>query len=120
MIIRSLSTAASVVALLGVFASPVVFSAGHGDMIAAGKKVSFDRKLGNCITCHNIPGGTAAGNIGPPLIAMKARFPDKNVLRAQIWDATMRNPASMMPPFGKHNVLTEKQIDQVTAYIHSL
>ena len=25
---------------------------------------------------------------------MKARFPDKQALRAQIWDATNRNPAS--------------------------
>lgn len=120
MMIRSITTAASVVALLGVFASPVAFSAAHGDMIAAGKAVAFDRKLGNCLTCHNIPGGTAPGNIGPPLIAMKARFPDKNVLRAQIWDATMSNPGSMMPPFGKHNVLTEEQIDQVTEFVHSL
>jgi sulfur-oxidizing protein SoxX len=65
-------------------------------------------------------GGEATGNIGPPLIAMKARFPDKKVLRQQIWDSTERNPNTMMPPFGKHNILTEEQIDAVTEYIHSL
>ena len=37
--IRLISTAASVAALLSVFASPVAFSAGHGGMIAEGKKL---------------------------------------------------------------------------------
>jgi len=118
--IRLLSSAASVVALLSVITSPVAFSAAHGDMIAEGKRIAFDRKLGNCLTCHVIAGGQAAGNLGPPLIAMKARFPDKSVLRAQIWDATAKNPATPMPPFGRHNIMTEKQIDLVTDYIHSL
>ena len=118
--IRLISTAASVAALLGVFASPVVYSASHSEMVAEGKKLAFNRKLGNCLTCHMIAGGTAAGNLGPPLIAMKARFPDKKALRAQIWDATVKNPATPMPPFGKHNILTEKQIDMVTEFIYSL
>jgi sulfur-oxidizing protein SoxX len=118
--IRLISTAASVVALLGVFASPIAVAASHGDMIAEGKRVSFDRKLGNCLTCHVMADGQSPGNIGPPLIAMKARFPDKKVLRAQIWDSTARNPATMMPPFGKHNILTEEQIDAVTEFVYSL
>ena len=118
--IRLISTAASVVALLGVLSSPVVYSAAHGDMIAQGKNIAFDKKLGNCLSCHAIVGGQAAGNLGPPLIAMKARFPDKSALRSQIYDATARNPATPMPPFGKHNILTDKQIDLVTDFIHSL
>jgi len=118
--IRLISTAASVAALLGVLASPVAISAGHGNMVADSKKLAFDRKLGNCLSCHAIAGGQAAGNIGPPLIAMKARFPDKKVLRAQIWDSTANNPATAMPPFGKHGILTGKQVDLVTEFIHSL
>lgn len=117
---RFILTAASLAALLGALASPVAFSAAHGDMVAEGKKVAFDRQKGNCLSCHAIAGGEAPGNLGPPLIAMKARFPDKAVLRAQIWDATKRNPGTPMPPFGKHNILTEKEIDLVTEYIHSL
>ena len=66
-----------------------------------------------------IPGGNLPGNIGPPLLAMKARYPDKAKLREQIWDATIKNPNSIMPPFGKHEILTEKQIDQVTNYIYT-
>lgn len=90
------------------------------DMIADGKNVAFDRKKGNCLACHMIAGGESPGNIGPPLIAMKARFPNKADLRAQIWDATVKNPNSFMPPFGKHQILTEKEVDLVTEFIHSL
>lgn len=88
--------------------------------IEKGKQIAFDRKKGNCLTCHMIQGGTLTGNIAPPLIAMKARFPDKAVLRAQIWDPTVKNPDSTMPPFGKHKVISEKEIDLVVEFIHSL
>ncbi len=118
--IRLISTAASVAALLGALASPVVFSASHGGMVAEGKKIAFNRKLGNCLACHQIPGGDAPGNVGPPLIAMKARYPDKAKLRAQIWDASAANPDTVMPPFGRHSILTEKQIDAVVEFIYSL
>lgn len=88
--------------------------------IAEGKKLAFNRKLGNCLACHAIAGGSLPGDIGPPLIAMKARFPDKAKLRAQIWDSTAKNPNSIMPPFGRHNMLSDKQIDKITDYIYSL
>jgi len=96
---------------------PVTASA---DAVADGKKVAFDRKKGNCLACHAIEGGSMAGNIGPPLVAMKARFPDKAKLRAQIWDATAKNANSMMPPFGKHKILSEKEIDQVVEFVSTL
>ena len=88
--------------------------------IAEGKKLAFNLKLGNCLACHAIAGGSLPGNIGPPLIAMKARFPNKAKLRAQIWDSTAKNPNSIMPPFGRHKMLSEKQIDKITDYIYSL
>lgn len=89
-------------------------------MIAAGKKLAFDRKKGNCLACHAIAGGEDPGNIGPPLVHMKQRFPDIAKLRAQIWDATANNPSTVMPPFGRNKVLTAKEIDEVAAFIHSL
>jgi sulfur-oxidizing protein SoxX len=88
--------------------------------IAEGKKIAFNRKKGNCLACHAIADGSLPGNIGPPLIAMKARFPNKSKLRAQIWDSTVSNPNSIMPPFGRHNILNEKEIDKITDFIHSL
>ncbi|TEU20341.1 MAG: sulfur oxidation c-type cytochrome SoxX [Gammaproteobacteria bacterium] len=113
---KTISSISAVVTLVTLFMMPT--QAGAKEM--TGKQVAFDRKLGNCLGCHAIAGGSQPGNAGPPLIAMKARFPDKAVLRAQIWDATAKNPNSLMPPFGKHSALTETQIDKITDFIHSL
>ena len=88
--------------------------------IAEGKKIAFNRKKGNCLGCHMIADGKLAGNVGPPLIAMKARYPDKVKLRAQIWDATVSNPNTIMPPFGRHHILSGKEVDKITDFIHSL
>ncbi|MCP4074566.1 MAG: sulfur oxidation c-type cytochrome SoxX, partial [Gammaproteobacteria bacterium] len=68
--IRLISSAASVVALLGVLASPVAFSGSHGGALEEGKRLAFDRSLGNCVSCHMIAGGDGSGSLGPRLIAM--------------------------------------------------
>ena len=96
------------------------FSAAYADDIAEGKKVAENRKKGNCLRCHYIEGGAVPGNIGPPLVAMKARFPNKSDLRSQIYDATLKNPYSIMPPFGKHGALSDKEVDLITEYVYSL
>ena len=85
-----------------------------------GKKIAFHKKKGNCLACHKIVGGKAAGNVGPALVNMKARFPDKKKLRDQIWDATAKNPNSIMPPFGRHKILSDKEIDKVVEFIITL
>jgi L-cysteine S-thiosulfotransferase len=86
-----------------------------------GRSVAFDKKLGNCLACHAIPNDSQAkspGDIGPPLVGMKLRYPDRAKLRAQIWDATIANPRTGMPPFGRNKILTEPEIDLVTDYIY--
>ena len=87
-----------------------------------GKKLAFDRKKGNCLACHMIFDNEAIspGNIGPPLVNIKSRFPDKAKLRAQIWDATVANPETSMPPFGRHKIVSEKELDLIVNYIYSL
>ena len=60
------------------------------------------------------------GTHGPPLIFMKQRFPDKATLYGRIWDATAANPNTMMPPFGRHGILTDDEIDKITEYVHTL
>lgn len=85
-----------------------------------GKEIAFDRKLGNCLACHMIAGGDMAGNIGPPLVGMAARFPDKEKLRAQIYDARVANPDTIMIPFGPMGVLTDEQIDKVAEFVSTL
>lgn len=111
---------AAVVAALAMTSFPATAADAAASVIEKGKEVAFDRKLGNCLACHAIEDGTLPGNIGPPLIAMQQRFPDKAKLRAQIWDATVANPNSIMIPFGRHRVVTEEQIDQIVEYIYTL
>lgn len=116
---RLINTVTAVTLLFGVTFSSTILAA-SAEQIAEGKKISFNKKLGNCLGCHAIADGVSPGNIGPPLVAMKARFPDISVLRAQIYDATATNPRTIMPPFGKHGILSDKQIDLVAEFIHSL
>jgi len=118
-----LKTAGSVLALAGSLALPSVPSlslAADTPVTDQGKAISFDRKKGNCLACHQIEGGDLPGNIGPPLVAMQARFPDKAKLRAQVWDATKANSNSIMPPFGRQQILSESDIDKIVEYIYTL
>jgi sulfur-oxidizing protein SoxX len=89
-------------------------------VVEKGKEVAFDRKKGNCLACHVMDDGTLPGNIAPPLVAMSLRYPDKAKLRAQIWDATVANPNTIMPPFGRHQIITEEEIDEVVEYVYTL
>jgi sulfur-oxidizing protein SoxX len=115
------TTVLSLATLLGaLLLMPFQASAAGATAIEKGKAVAVDRKKGNCLACHAMDDGTLPGNIGPPLVAMKARFPDKAKLRAQIWDATVANPNSIMPPFGRHRMISEEQVDQITDYIYTL
>jgi sulfur-oxidizing protein SoxX len=85
-----------------------------------GKAIAFNRELGNCLACHEIKGGESPGNIGPPLVNMQARYSDKAELRKHIWDETVFNPNTIMPPFGRHQILTEPQLDLVVEFIYQL
>lgn len=91
----------------------------HNIAYADGKEIAFDRNKGNCLACHEIEGGESPGNIGPKLSNMKQRYPDRNLLRKRIWDETEFNPMTVMPPFGKHRILSENEIDQVVDFIYS-
>ncbi|MCW9047793.1 MAG: sulfur oxidation c-type cytochrome SoxX [Gammaproteobacteria bacterium] len=123
---KTISTATSVAALLGTlaFSLPSISIAEDASAIDEGKKIAFNRKKGNCLSCHVIKGGKLAGNIGPALsmegVTMKDRFPDKSKLRAQIYDSRTANPNTMMPPFGSHEILSDAEIDKVVEFVYSL
>ena len=115
------TTAVSLAALFaGASMMPTVAGAADAEQIKYGKEVAFDRKKGNCLSCHMMDDGVSPGDLGPPLIAMQARFPDRDKLRAQIWDAQVANPGTRMPPFGKHQALPEKEIDAIVDYLYTL
>ncbi len=121
--IKKIIAASAVTIVIGglTFANAVIAEDKAGmSAVEKGKQVSVNRKKGNCLACHVMGDGALPGNIGPPLVAMKARFPDKAKLREQIWDATKKNPNSMMPPFGRHGVLTEEEVDVVVEYVYTL
>ena len=49
---------------------------------AEGQKLAFDRSKGNCLTCHAIKGGDLPGTIGPELIDIKSKYPNRDDLVA--------------------------------------
>lgn len=111
-------TLSAVLTLTGLLGAATVATA--GDVLEEGKKLAFETKKGNCLACHVIAGGDQGGNIAPPLVVMKARFPDKAVLRAQIYDARVKVPNTIMIPFGPHGVLSDEEIDKVLEFIYTL
>jgi len=119
---KTILTASSLAAILGAltFSMPAISIAEEASAVEEGKKIAFNRKKGNCLACHQIEGGSLPGNIGPPLVAMKDRFPDKNKLRDQINDSRTNNPNTIMPPFGAHEILSASEVDKVVEFIHTL
>ena len=99
----------------------VVLFAGAGASAQAlpGQTLTFDRSKGNCLTCHDIKGGDAPGNLGPPLADMKARFPDRKELREIVFDETKRNAQTVMPPFGRNLILTDGEIEAIVDFLYT-
>ena len=95
-------------------------AAAQESVIEQGRAIALERAKGNCMVCHQIPGLDFHGDIAPPLVGMKQRFPDREKLRAQIHDATQFNPNSVMPPFGRHDILTPGEIDKVVEWLYTL
>lgn len=115
--------AATAMASTLVLTAPTVSAAeqASAETIAAGKKLAFSRSKGNCLACHMMKGGALPGNIGPALIAMKLRYPDKQKLRDKIWGTPdLEVKYSMMPPFGRHAILSEDEIDKIVEFIYTL
>ncbi len=104
--------------LLGLLACPSVASAQSA--VAEGQKLAFDRGKGNCLTCHVIKGGDLPGTIGPELIDIKKKYPNREELVGIVFDETKRNPLTVMPPFGRNRILTDKEIGAVVDFLQTL
>lgn len=124
------------VVLLGLgslLAAPAVLAAGKApdpkvckdidnppkDAVTQGGCIVIERTKGNCMGCHQIA-GTSSGDIATKMENMAQRWPDKAKLRAQIHDASKANPDTVMPPFGRHQLLTSDEIDKVVEFILTL
>ena len=101
---------------VGAFASPAQAQSAADE----GRKLAFDRGKGNCLTCHVIKGGDLPGTIGPELVDIKSKYPKREDLVAIITDETLRNPLTVMPPFGRNRILTEKEINAVVDFLQTL
>ena len=106
------------VSLLGVPA--LSQPAGAQSTAAEGQKIAFDRGKGNCLTCHEIKGGDSPGTLGPALIEIKSKYPNRDDLVAIVFDETKRNPQTVMPPFGRNRILTDKEISAVVDFLQTL
>lgn len=74
-----------------------------------------------CQACHTFPGADQAGTVGPEFIKMKARFPEREKLRAIIYDAHKAlKRHTMMPPFGRHGFVDKEQTEQLIDFIYTL
>ncbi len=91
--------------------------------ISNGRAIFLDERKGNCAACHKVPNDAAiksASSIGAPLEAIKARYPDRAKLRDVIWDFSKINPNTIMPPYGKHRILSSDEIDALVIYLESI
>jgi sulfur-oxidizing protein SoxX len=108
-------------ALLAMLVAPVLAEMTPGE--AAGRALAIDMAKGNCLACHLVPGDPQAvtsANIGPPLVGIRSRFPQRERLRDQVSDPMRFNPDTVMPPFGKHRILTDAEIDRIVDYLYTL
>jgi sulfur-oxidizing protein SoxX len=104
-----------------IFATCVLFAFNlNANDVEEGKKIFMTKKIGNCLACHDVNGENVpqAGALGPKLMALK-HWP-KETLYKKVFDATVDNPISAMPPFGANKVLTNEQIHKVVAYLKTI
>ncbi len=74
-----------------------------------------------CQACLYFEGSNQAGTVGPPFIAMKPRFPERQKLQYIIYDPHVASkPHSMMPPFGRNGLLSDDEIRLIMDYLYTL
>jgi L-cysteine S-thiosulfotransferase len=106
---------------LALLAAAVIAGPVHAQSaVADGKKLAFDRSKGNCLTCHVIKGGEYPGTLGPELVDIKSKYPNRDELVAIVFDETKRNPLTVMPPFGRNRILNAKEIEAVVDFLQTL
>ena len=83
----------------------------------AGKKLTLEF----CQACHQYQGTEQAGTVAPPLIGMKQRFPNRQTLFNIIYDPHKNlSKDTMMPPFGRNELLVEDEIERVIDFLYTL
>ena len=89
----------------------------------AGRELFTRVDKGHCIACHQLPAGAGPAtrsDLGPALAGERMRALGKAQVRAIISDPTRANPATVMPPYGRHRILDEREIGVLTDFLHAL
>lgn len=108
--------------LLAVISLPPAVRAGDSNQerstaVERGKKLALE----NCQACHQYVGTEQAGTVGPPLVAMKSRFPERKKLYSIIYDPQQAlSEHTMMPPFGRNELLDNDEIEHVIEFLYTL
>ena len=97
-----------------------------------GREVFVSREGGHCVLCHAVPGVEVAGNVGPPLAGVGARFTAAQ-LRLRVADISRVKPDAAMPAFHRTEALTRvapeyrgkpalsgQQVEDVVAWLATL
>lgn len=71
-----------------------------------------------CQQCHEVKGIGDFGNVGPSLIDLKSRYPDRKDVVAIVNDETKRNQETVMPPFGRNLILSQQEIETIVDYLY--
>jgi sulfur-oxidizing protein SoxX len=92
----------------------------NAEAAASGRAIALAPDKGGCVSCHALAGADQAGDVGPALGDMRRRFPDPAVLRARIRDARDFNPDTLMPPYGRHRILKDEEIEALVQFLYTL
>jgi sulfur-oxidizing protein SoxA len=91
---------------------------------ANGEKLVADRNRGgSCLACHVMgPAGGAnlPGNVGPDLSEIGNAGREDEWLFNYVYDARVYNPDTVMPPWGSHGLFSDKDIDDIVAFLKTL
>jgi sulfur-oxidizing protein SoxX len=97
-----------------------------------GRGVFVQREQGHCVVCHVVAGMVPAGNVGPALDGVGARFSAAQ-LRQRVVDITRVKPDAAMPAFHRRDglnrvaaayagkpVLDAQQVEDLVAFLGNL
>lgn len=90
---------------------------------AAAPEVFLRVDKGHCIACHQLPDGiwpATRADLGPRLEGRRMRELGRARLRELIQDPTRANPDTVMPPYGRHRILENDEIERLVEYLHAL
>ena len=88
-----------------------------------GLELFVQEDKGNCIACHQVPAGAGPAtraDVGPALDGARMRALGKPALRDLLVDPAKANPATLMPPYGRHRILEPEEIDKLVEFLNAL